>query len=116
MYQPAPKDKRLPVIMLPKVLYLPRTCGKTTKLREESYYTGHTLVVATEYIARMLKNEAEAARMPIPEPITYTEFFRHEWLGRRITGFLIDDADQLLKHIAGATPIVTITICNQNDH
>lgn len=94
-----------------KVIMLPRNSGKTASLIKESEMTGYSIVCINdterERIKALAKNEF---KVTIPEPVTFYEFTRKKFLQMKVKGFLIDNAEMLLKNIAHGVHIETITI------
>lgn len=97
-----------------KVSILGLAKGKTTQLIFESHETNNVIVCYNLNQCQWLFDSAKRMDKIIPYPISYSEFVSKQFNGRGINGFLIDNAEQLLKYIAGNVPINHITI-NQSD-
>ena len=97
--------------------------GKTTELIKQSIKNGYIIVCGSKkeaaniYMqAKVLKevelNKYLESQESIPFLLTYDEFLTKKWIGKGITGFLIDDVDRLLIYMSNGIPIKTITITN----
>jgi len=73
-----------------------RGMGKTSDLIIMSVNTGDYIVVKDHNTAINTANQARELGFNINFPLTFQEFLNHEWNGKRISGFLIDDAEFLL--------------------
>ena len=96
-----------------KIYIMPRGSGKTMYMIRQSAKTGHTIVCFNRQTARSLVLSAESLGLKIQQPITYDDFINNSWRGRKISGFLIDDAQWLLQNIAGQTPVVAVTMTEE---
>ena len=90
-------------------IILNRYCGKTTKLIQKSAEKGYYIVCRNIDTANSIQNYARIMGLSIPLPITYSEFIRGKYEGKRIPGFLIDDLDILIQTMS-SVPIKAITI------
>ena len=82
--------------------------GKTTDLIQLSHETGAYIVCRSQETCSMISAMAREQKLDIPFPITYQEFLEGRY-GMRISGFLIDDADELLQRLS-RVPIDAITM------
>lgn len=78
-----------------KGLFRKRGGGKTTALVYTSAITGYPIVVPTTINKRYVKDMAQRAGVSIPEPIVMSEDTR----GRRISGVLIDNAEEIIRGV-----------------
>ena len=80
-----------------KVIAKKRGYEKTTELIKMSAATGDYIVTKDHRTAYYTTKLAKDLGYEIPFPLTYDEFLNERFAaGNRISGFLIDDADQLL--------------------
>ena len=86
----------------------PRGDGKTTDLIHMSHETGAYIVCRSQETCSMISAMAREQNLDIPFPITYQEFLDGKY-GMWISGFLIDDVDELLQRLSRA-PIAAITM------
>ena len=86
-----------------------RGYGKTYQLIKKSSITGDYIVCHSQQEAHRLQQEAQVLGFKIPLPITYFEFSEKKYYGKGINGFLIDNADLLLKSLSNV-PINAITM------
>ena len=83
---------------------------KTTELIRRSAET-HTYILVSD--KRRVKNIVKTAKklnLHIPYPITFMEYLENKLRGSHIKNILIDDADDLLRHIFFNIQIDAITI------
>jgi hypothetical protein len=92
-----------------ETLIISRNEGKTTKLIKKSAKSGDYIVCFNQEEAYRIQNEAQNMKLNIPLPITYDEFLHKRYCGRRIHGFLFDNADMFLQSLSGV-PINIITV------
>jgi len=90
-------------------IILERGQGKTTSLIKRSSESGEYIVCSTLDEASRISAEARSMGLDIPFPISYGEFISGQYSSRNINGFLVDNADQLIKVIS-RVPITAITI------
>jgi hypothetical protein len=93
-----------------KHFILGRAKGKTITLIKLSAKTGETIVCADVYECRTVQIKAMELNLKIPYPITYYQFKSGSYSGSKPTGFLIDNADNLLQSFAPSVPITAITM------
>jgi len=87
-----------------------RNSGKTTHLIRKSAATSDVIVCRCSRTARLIKDRAKAMGYNIPNPISYDNFIRKDWLGGdRNMKFMIDDAHDLLSYM-GNYRITEITM------
>ena len=96
-----------------KVIYLPRGKGKTTELIKMAAKENNYIVCISQAHCRVLFNQAQSMELDIPFPITFSEFINHEYHGKGINGFMIDNADMLLQQMS-SVPINAVTITDYN--
>jgi hypothetical protein len=82
--------------------------GKTTKLIEMASESGDYIVVANTQRADFVFKKAKEMNKVIHLPITFDEFVQGRY-GSMITGFLIDDVDQIMQMIS-RVPVNAITL------
>jgi hypothetical protein len=85
--------------------------GKTTELIRLSAETGGYIVCLNMDEASRIQFQSQEMGLKIPFPITFDEFKSHQYYGRGIKGFLIDNADMLLKSMS-SVPVLAITMSN----
>lgn len=84
---------RPPVMSVVRML---RGGGKTTLAIEESARTGAVIACMTQDICNKVERAAKEMGLSIPKPISHECLLSGRcWTGRRISGFIIDDADNL---------------------
>jgi hypothetical protein len=93
-----------------KHFILGRAKGKTITLIKLSAKTGDTIVCADAQECRSIQLKAIELDLKIPFPITYYQFKSQNYVGVQPTGFLIDNADNLLQSFSPAVPIKAITM------
>ena len=86
-----------------------RGTGKTTALIQESAAHWYYIVTNSHSSARLIFRMAKEMNVEIPFPLTYDEFVRCEYAGKRIHGLLIDDVDMLLQWMSRA-PVKAIVV------
>jgi hypothetical protein len=86
-----------------------RGFGKTHQLIKKSSITGDCIVCKDFNESSRIFDVAQQMGLKIPMPISFHEFLRGEYSRRGIKGFLIDNADLLLKYISNV-PITAITL------
>lgn len=96
-----------------KIIHRARKTGKTTDLIKMAAETGDYIVTRNHQSARDITDMAAKMGLEILFPITYTEFAERRFLGKRIKGFLIDDADEFLHYFTYNIPIDAITISGE---
>lgn len=95
-------------------IILPRGKGKTTLLIEKAAENQNYIVCRSQKEAARIASIAQEMKLSIPFPITYAEFITKDFYSRGIKGFLIDNADALLQVMADSTPIIAITMTDDN--
>lgn len=95
------------------IILVPRQTGKTSALICHSLSTGYTIVCRDQHTADMIVSKTKKIGFDIPTPITHASFVNGTYRGKNISGFLIDDADDLLKMIAGGILVHTITMTKE---
>lgn len=83
-----------------------RGSGKTTKLIEEAAKGFFYIVCADKKRADYILRLARDYDLNIPHPLTFREFLDQRFIGRGIRGFLIDDADDLLRSLCDGVDLV----------
>ena len=92
-----------------------RASGLTTELVKKSSETGAYIVCHYAAVSS-IEESARAMDLKIPQPITYDEFINKKYEGKTIKGFLIDDADYLLKTMTSVEiDVITMTITEDDD-
>jgi len=87
--------------------------GKTTKCIRLAHEHNAHIVCANHARAHSIDTQAIMLKCKIPHPITYQEFISGSFNGRDITGFIIDDIDDLVAYLARGTRILAMSICAQ---
>lgn len=95
-----------------KKIILPKGQGKTIELIKMSADNKWYIVCHSIYECSRIHCTAMEMNLKIPFPITYDEFINGKYYGKGIRGFLVDNVDLLVQHIAGVTPIIALTITN----
>ena len=93
----------------PELVVLPRAKGKTSAAIRRAA-RDHLCIVAID--AREVRRVADVARamgLDIPFPITFEEFLGGRFYSRGIRGFIVDNADYLIRYIARGVPVAMIT-------
>jgi hypothetical protein len=93
-----------------KKLLLPKAEGKTQQLIELSEKTNAYIICKDHVQAYSISSRARAQGRDIPSPLTFDEFIERQYVHRGIQGFLFDDADAFVQHIAGKIPVIAITL------
>lgn len=92
-----------------KVIYRPRSAGKTTELiKAAADYNGYIVCADRERIKNIMKI-ANDINVGINFPLTFDEFINKQYCAAGIKKVLIDDVDQLLQMITNV-PIKVVTI------
>lgn len=91
-------------------IILNRGCGKTTELIKKSANTGDYIVCRSISEASEIRDHAFVLGLKIPLPITYDEFINKRYRGKNISGFLIDNIEDLLQYISNRVPVKAITL------
>lgn len=93
-----------------KVIVRERQSGKTTDLIKRASEDWLYIVCPTRQMAQHTFDLARKMELDIPFPITFDEFARGGVHRPGIRGFLFDDLDTLLHHLAGGVPVIAVTI------
>lgn len=96
--------------LIMKIIYKKRRAGKTTELINIAANGFYYIICTTTEEAGRVARQAEELGKDIPMPISFDEFVNKRFNPAGIKGFLIDNADLLLQHIAGQTKIEAISI------
>ena len=96
-----------------EIIYRSRGQGKTTDLIKMSAKNGYCLVCSTMNQVQWVWNHARAHDLDIPFPITFGEFINHQYHGKGVKGFLIDDADQLLQYMS-SVPVFAVAMTDDS--
>lgn len=83
--------------------------GKTTELIERASRDSLYIVCRCRTEAQRIHKRALEMGKQIPFPITFDEFIQGRYRSLNINGFLIDDADLLLRKMAGIVPVNAVT-------
>lgn len=75
-----------------------RLCAQAERRGEVSY-----IVCSTQKEAYRIADVAKQLGLIIAFPITYDEFFNHQYAAMNIRNFFIDNADQLLQYFTVVT-------------
>lgn len=94
-----------------------RGSGKTTELLKKVAETGDYIVVKNLLAASLVFTMANNMNISINFPITYDEFIHREYVGKNISGFYIDNAEDFIRHISGNVPVhgFSVNIENSDD-
>ncbi len=98
-----------------RVLARDRGSGKTLALMLHAADCGSYIVCHSHQEAHRIAQLARDKGLRIPFPLTYSEFIRHEWFGRGIASFAIDNADMLLQEIAKEVPVTMATLTAEDE-
>ena len=79
--------------------------GKTLELIQISARGFLHIVCRDHKTAWSISQTAKQAELDIPFPLTFREFLSGSFCGRGIKGFVIDDADDLLRELARGVPV-----------
>jgi hypothetical protein len=93
-----------------RIIHKKRQTGKTTELIKEAAKKDLYMVCMNKDTVNRVVEEAVRMDLHINYPLTFSEFFNHRFNGRGIKGFLIDDADMLIKEMSKGVPIEAIVI------
>jgi hypothetical protein len=99
------------------IVRMPRGGGKTTLAIEESARTGAVIACMTQDICNNVERAAKEMGLSIPKPLSHEGLLSGRcWTGRRISGFIIDDADNLDvgNHVVNV-PVIMKTITTDPD-
>lgn len=95
-----------------KVRVLPRRGGKTAEMirlaAEEFLY----IVCPDQAEARRIAGEAERLGLDIPFPLTFSEFRNHDYYGKGIKGFAIDNVDMFVQSMTHV-PVRAVTLTGE---
>ena len=92
-----------------KLIILNQKGGKTRLLINKSAETGYYMVVINHAEAIRVSDVARKMGLNIPFPISFDEFIARNFYPQGIKGFLIDNADYLLRHMARGVDIDVVT-------
>lgn len=92
-----------------KKIILGEYAGKTKQLIEMSSKDWLYIVCMDDKEVERISSFANELGLDIPFPITFNEFKNSFYYGKHIKGFLIDNADMLLKTLT-RVPIKAITM------
>ena len=95
-----------------KVILGHRQTGKTVKLIRMSAKTNTYIVASSQQEASRIFRKAKELGLNIPLPITFNEFISHGYYGKGINGFLIDNADYLLRSLS-TVPILAVSMTKE---
>lgn len=103
-----------------KIIHGRRQTGRTTQLIQlcaEAEKRGEVSYIVTidHQEAWRISQEAVALGLSIGFPLTFDEFLKHEWAGKYIKNFFIDNADQLLRRMASPSTLAAIVMERQDD-
>lgn len=87
-----------------------RGCGKTTRLIQKCAAHGGYIVCHSHDEAFRVSEEARRMEVQIPFPLSYDEFCSGQFYTRGIKCFHIDNADELIRHLARGVKVETITL------
>lgn len=86
---------------------LPRAGGKTTEMiNEAAAHPGTYIVTCNRDEVSRVFEEARKMGKSIAFPLTYDEFLGRRFHGPGIGGFVIDNVDQLLRHMCCGIPLL----------
>lgn len=98
-----------------KIIKRGRRNGKTTELIRMCAENGGYIVCRSKEIAKIIQIQAKEMGLSIPLPLSYAEFIKGSYFGRRIEKIYIDDADELLKRLAHGVVLEAITISDPEE-
>jgi len=102
-----------------KIIYKERRNGKTFELIKRAHQLGcegkKAYIICQHRKASFeIQDNAERLGLKIHLPITYHDFRNHNYYGKNITCFLIDDADAFLENLSPTVQIDTITLTKED--
>lgn len=62
-----------------------------------------------------VQSKANEMGLNIPFPLTYDEFISKKFFAKGIKGFLIDDADYMIREMSGSVPVNAITMSTDDE-
>ena len=71
------------------------------------------IVCPSKADAKRMLNQANEWNLDIPEPLTIWDILDGKHFGKRITGYLIDDADRILSYMCKDAPILAISLTKE---
>ena len=92
-----------------KVRVLPRQGGKTTEMIRLADDEFLYIVCATQDEAKRVWRAALEQGANIPTPITWREFCDHQYYGKGVQGFLIDNLDLCVQSMT-TVPVRAVTL------
>lgn len=87
-----------------------RARGKTTHLIHMSHKNGDYIVCHSQDECSRIAAEAKDIGKNIPFPISYDEFISKDYHAKGIKGFLIDNVDLLMAHMAFPVRVDAISV------
>lgn len=87
-----------------------RQSGRTTNLIKQAAEGWLYIVTLDCQRRRFVADHARKLGLDIPFPITFQDFLHGRFHRPGIRGFLIDDADTMLQHLAKGVPVVAVTM------
>jgi hypothetical protein len=91
-----------------------RQAGKTHESILHAARTGAYIVCADRERAKHIHRMAMDMRVRIPPPITFDDLMNHRFFGRRIPGFIYEDAEALLQLLACGVPVELVTATGES--
>jgi hypothetical protein len=97
-----------------KVYAKPRGGGKTHELIKLAADRHLVVICASAEMAGMVAKRARELGLDIPQPLSWRQVMNGAHRGRRINGYVIDDADACLQQIVGTpAPVVAVSLTNE---
>lgn len=95
-----------------ELILLPKQSVKTNRLVERAAERGFRIVCSTIEECARLQEVARGLGAEIKEPMSFDEFIAIKGQGMKTKGFIIDDADKLLKQmcIMNNAPLITMSM------
>lgn len=98
-----------------EIIYREPRTGKTTELIKKCAEKGGYIVCLDNNRANMIAEMARNMNVKIPFPLTFYELITNRYYARGIRKVYIDNADELIRHIAVGVEVDTIVMDKWND-
>ncbi len=95
-----------------KVRVLPRQRGKTTEMIRLAADEFLYIVCIDQREVKRIAGEAARLGLDIPFPLTWSEFEHHDYHGKGISGFIIDNLDLCVQSMT-TVPVRAVTLTGE---
>ena len=95
---------------MPRMFVGGRGSGKTTECIKFAAEHNAYIVCRSQGEAHRIMVAATAMGLRIPFPISYNEFTRGDFCRRNISGFVIDDVDELVRWLARDVDVIAMSL------